>query len=331
VLYFVRVILETQLIFTHVNNIIVARALAGFLDVGYKPEQLRVLTRNATKAEQLRQQFGFDTVVGNLDSDDGYIKRNDTTKLNESFANGCIGCYIHSTSSDTRKLDTKEVDRATYLCKILLKNNIRNIVFHSAVGEKENGVQRIQQKHDVEQVFLSQNNLFFTSLRANLLMEELWKGYTRPSILKGKFPFMVPSSRPIYLTSVRDMGRLAGAILASQHSQLHSEATAVSAVNSTMAYRILNVAGDLLTPKDIAEAFAKEQGSPCTHSESRVFALIVRLLFQDLFEIVRFYRKSRENTDIDELKQEFPGLLSNFSAFLSETHWADRERTFQDL
>jgi hypothetical protein len=295
------------------------------LDVGYKPEQLRVLTRNVTKAELLRQQFGFDTVVGNLDSDDG--------ELNKSFANGCIGCYIHSASSDTKKLDTKEVYRATNLCKILLKNNIRNIVFHSAAGEKEHGVQRIQQKHDVEQVFMVHNDLFFTSLRANLLMEELWKGYIRPSILKGKFPFMVPSSRPIYLTSVRDMGRLAGTILSMQHAQMPSKRTAVpvAAINNTMNHRILNVAGDVLTPKGIAEAFAAEQGSPCMHSESRIFALLVRLFFPDLFEIVRFYRKSRESTDIDELKQEFPGLLSTFSTFLSETHWSDRERSFQDI
>jgi hypothetical protein len=42
-------------------------------------------------------------------------------------------------------------------------------------------------------------------------MEEFWKHYTRPSILTGKYP--LPTHcwlTPIYLTSVHDMGRLAG-------------------------------------------------------------------------------------------------------------------------
>ena len=41
------------------------------------------------------------------------------------------------------------------------------------------------------------------------------KSYTRPPILKGKYPFSLPPDRAVYLTSVRDMGRLAGACLAS--------------------------------------------------------------------------------------------------------------------
>ena len=197
------------------------RAIMGFMDVGYAPGQLRILTRSADKASNL-QKFGFGVAVADLDAPD------DTTLANA--VNGCIGCYIHSTTSDTRKLDTNEVDRAQSLCMVLRQHSVRNIIFNSAAGEAEHGVKRIQQKHNVEGVFMAHPDLTFTSLRANLFMEELWKGYTRPSILKGSFSFSVPSDRPIYLTSVRDMGRLAGTLLRQTTPR-------------TNQHRILNVVG----------------------------------------------------------------------------------------
>jgi uncharacterized protein YbjT (DUF2867 family) len=293
----------------------IARALAGFLDVGYKPGQLRLLTRNQTKATFFRN-LGFDTVVADLDT-------TDNNKLLNDAVDGCFGCYIHSTSSDTKKLDTKEVDRAVTICNVLLQNNVRNIVFNSAAGEKGHGVRRIQQKHEVENVFIEHNEINFTSLRANLFMDELWKEYTRPSILKGVYPFFIPSDRPIYLTSVRDMGRIAGKILLNQQP--------MQMASTKFHHRIMNVAGDVLTPNQMAEAFAKEQKSPCKHKQRRIFALIVGLFFRDLNEIIQFYRCSREKTDINMLNVEFPSLLTTFPSFLSETNWSDRNLSFESL
>jgi uncharacterized protein YbjT (DUF2867 family) len=303
-----------------------ARALVGLLDVGFAPEQLRILTRRTSKAEELRA-LGFEAAVADLDTvvDDG----SSSNDLVDAVA-GCSGCYIHSTSSDTKALDTGEVDRAHNLIHALLKGNVRNVVFNSAAGEDGHGVERIRQKHDVERAFVLASRdddvlLSFTSLRANLFMEELWKRYTRPSILKGTFPFSVPSDRPIYLTSVRDMGRLAGTVL------LRESKPTTRAASSRHQHRVLNVAGDVLTPRDMADAFARAQGSPCKHSPSRVFALLARLFFRDLYEVIRFYRRSTETTDIDALQREFPGLLTSFEAFLAETRWSNPDRTFEDL
>jgi NmrA-like family len=274
-----------------------------------------MLTRNQTKATELKK-MGFDAVVANLDGTDN------NKSLNDAIA-GCVGCYIHATSSDTKDLDKNEVDCASTLCNVLLVNNVRIIVLNSAAGEKEHGVRRIQQKHDVEKLFLAHADILFTSLRANLFMDEFWKKYTRPSILAGKFPFSVPSDRSIYLTSVRDMGRLAGTIIMKQQQKL-----SLSTINH---HCIVNVASDVLTPNKIAKAFATEQGSPCIHKKNHIFALIVRFFFRDLYEIIRFYRKSTETTDIDNLKQEFPSLLTSFSTFLSESNWSNRELTFESL
>jgi hypothetical protein len=170
-----------------------------------------VLSRNIEKSF-MRELYlkGFSMRQANLD-DHGSVD------LVKAVA-GCTGCYIHSTSSDTKKIDMREVKRAKNLADaIIFKKGITHVVYNSAAVEPDLvcGVRKLQ-KHQVEDVFLGERFdgvLQFTSLSANLFMGELWKKYTRPTILKGKFSFCVPPDRKIHLTSVRSMGRLAGAFV----------------------------------------------------------------------------------------------------------------------
>lgn len=153
-------------------------------------------------------------------------------------------------------------------------------------------------------------------------MEELWKEYTRPQILKGQYPLPANGWRKIYLTSVRDMGRLAGTIIA-------REGKGDTADMKTS--RVLNVAGDCLTGPQIARAFAKAQGSPCYHVNNRELTKMAKKSFPDLYEQIHFIQTSREKTDIASLKKEFPALISSFERFLIETDWGNHELLFDDL
>ena len=146
-------------------------------------------------------------------------------------------------------------------------------------------------------------------------MEELWKKYTRPSILKGTFPFSVPTDRKIHLTSVRDMGRIAGTCILTQNE-----------IGQTV-----NVAGDVLTAGEIAATFGNKQAKPCKHSPGRVFALFCRLFFRDLYQIIRFYRQSTETTDVNALKQKFPGLVTDLGTFLDETEWKNEDLSYENF
>ena len=128
----------------------------------------------------------------------------------------------------------------------------------------------------------------------------------------------MPPDRPIFLTSVRDMGRLAGTVLAGAPPPPGGGGT-------------VNVASDVLTPVELAAAFAAAQGTPCVHKRARLLRLIARLLLPDLFEVIQFYRTSTETTDIEALERRFPGLLTPFSQFLAETNWKDAEATYEDL
>lgn len=92
-----------------------------------------------------------------------------------------------------------------------------------------------------------------------------------------------------------------------------------------------NQAGDVLQANEIANAFARAQGSPCKHSESRLFAFMARFFIRDLYEVIRFYRQSTETTDITVLEKEFPGQLTSFAEFLEETDWSNPNLSFENL
>lgn len=296
------------------------RAIQGLLDVGYAPSQLKIVTRNKSKPKMKQlQKLGFNLIQADLQR---------PSSLHD-IGKGCSGCYIHATGGDTKELDTSEVSSAQNLCEHLHRD-VKCIVYNSAAGAKDHGVQRIQQKHDIEKILSERcwktgrhNSSHFTSLRANIFGEEIWKEYTRPDILKGRYPLPVNRWRKIYLTSVRDMGRLAGTIIARRNYDTTQE----NKFQSTT--RILNVAGDHLTAPQIARIFGKAQGMKCRHYNNR--ELTAKESFPDLYEQIHFLQHSREKTNIRALKKEFPGLITSFAEFVDETQWADSEKTFEDL
>ena len=305
------------------------RALQGLLDVGYRPNQLRIVTRNAKspKSKGLKRA-GFSVVQADLER----------AKTLRGISKGCVGCYVHSTSSDTAELDTAEAARAQNLANSIVSERnqkIQHIVYNSAAAGDNHGVERISQKHEVEDIFAraitaynqqqqkrKRQYMAFTSLRATIFMEELWKIYTRPQILNGVYPLPVKPSQTIYLVSVRDLGRMAGSLI---------DESTKTRKDETKCIQKINVAGDCLDPVEIARAFAKAQSSPCYHQYTKDFALLAWCTFPELYEQIQFLQTSYEVVDIAHLKERFPGLITSFSEFLEETKWGDRNRVFDDF
>ena len=307
------------------------RALQGLLDVGWEPSRIRLLTRNpdAPLCQALRDKLGFK--IFEVDFDD---KSDENSNRLRMALQGCSGCYVHALGSDTRKVKKGVAgDRARSLAFDIASqcygNNKFHVVLNSAAGEPNHGVNRIQEMHNIERVCNEWKNIRLTSLRANLFMEEFWKTYIRPSVCnKGKFSFSVPSDRSIHLTSVRDMGKLAGTVLLRDIILKNNDKDDSSSSSSS---RVMNVAGDVLTAEEIAAVFAKAQDSPCRHSSGRASAWFCRLFFRDLYQIIRFYRRTTETTDIPKLQQEFPGLLTDFKSFLDETDWGNPDLSYANF
>ena len=78
-----------------------------------------------------------------------------------------------------RSSDHCEVTRARNLVRELVQDgSVQRVAFNSAAAEREHRVKRIAQKHAVEGVLGEAPLEAAHFLRANLFMEELWKGYT---------------------------------------------------------------------------------------------------------------------------------------------------------
>ncbi|MBR8833059.1 MAG: NmrA/HSCARG family protein [Stigonema ocellatum SAG 48.90 = DSM 106950] len=278
----------------------------GFLEQGVT--NLRAITRtidmNRPSLSKMNDA-GVELVEANLD---------DENSLAAAFA-GISAIYCHATSADSAKPDPLEVERAKRVAQAAKGANIKHLVYNSAGGvDRNSGVSHIEQKYKVEQI-LKEAGLPTTMLRACLFMEELWKKYTRPSILKGVFRFSVQPDKPLHLIANKDMGRIAAYIIKHPSKYIGQD---------------IELAGDVLTPKQLAEAFSQTQGIPVVYKETPawIFLLLGR---KELFNLIQWYRTKGYQADVQHLREEFPGLLTTFSEFLEETNWANKELTYESL
>jgi uncharacterized protein YbjT (DUF2867 family) len=284
-----------------------ANVVKGFLEQNVS--NLRAITRKIDLERPSLSRLtnaGVELVEGDLD---------DENSLEAAFA-GISATYCHATSGDYTKPDPREIERAKRVAQAAKQANISHFVYNSAGGvERNSGISHIEQKYKVEQI-LKQTGLPTTMLRTCLFMEEFWKSYTRPSILKGSFPFSVQPDKPLHLITTKDMGRVAAYVM--QHP-------------SKYISREIELAGDVLTPKQMAEEFSRVQGRPVVHKEIPpwVFLLLFR---KQLFDLIQWYRNQGYQADVKYLREdEFPGLLTTFREFLEETDWANEELTYEDF
>jgi uncharacterized protein YbjT (DUF2867 family) len=238
----------------------------------------------------------------------------DESSLQAAFTDISV-VYCHATAPDSAKPDPQEVTRAKRVAQVAKRAGIRHFIYNSAGGaDRHSGISHIEQKHQVEQI-LEQAGLPTTLLRACLFMEEFWKSYTRPSILKGSFPFAVQPNKPLHLITTKDLGRVAAFVM--KH-------------RSRYVGQAIELAGDVLTPQQMAEAFSKAQNRPVVYREIPPWFFLL-LFRKSLFDLIQWYRQRGYEADVPSLRQELPGLLTSFAEFLEETDWANPELTYEDL
>jgi uncharacterized protein YbjT (DUF2867 family) len=283
-----------------------SRAVKGLLEQGQT--NLKVMTRKVDLSRPVLahlHQAGVEFVEADLDI---------ANSLDLAFVD-ITHVYCHATAGDYSQADPAEVDRAHRVAAAAKQANIQHLVFNSAGGaDRNSGIPHIEQKGEVERVF-REAGLPTTMLRSCLFMEEFWKKYTRPSILKGKFRFSVQPDRPLHLISTKDVGRVAAAVM-QQSDRYIGQA--------------IELASDVLTPEQMAEVFSKVQKNVVKHQEVPPWIFLL-LLRKSLFDLIQWYRHAGYQADVEALGAEFPGLLSSFETFLEETRWANPDLGYEDL
>ncbi|PMB42426.1 NmrA family protein [Fischerella thermalis CCMEE 5205] len=283
-----------------------ANVVKGFFEQGVN--NLRAITRkiDLSRPSLLKMSnAGVELVEANLDDEDS---------LSPAFAD-ISAVYCHATTTDAAKPDPREVERAKRIAQVAKQAKIKHFVYNSAGGaDRKSGISHIEQKYKVEQI-LKSTGLPTTMLRACLFMEEFWKQYTRPSILKGVFPFSIQPDKPIHLVTTKDIGRVAAYVIKNPSEYIGQH---------------IELAGDVLTPQQMAAEFSRVQGMTVIHKEIAPWIFLL-LLRKDLFNLIQWYRHQGYQADVERLRTEFPGLLTTFGEFLEETNWADPKLTYESL
>lgn len=276
--------------------------LGGLLAAGIHNSSLKVLTRNPQgSAAKWFEAQGVGVIAGDLDDAD-------TLK---NVVQGVRAIYCHATSKDGAKADPEGEIRAERLAKAAASAGVEHIVYNSS-GSAGFGISQVEQKVMIESIF-KDSGIPTTNLRATLFMEEFWKVYTRPQILKGTFPFSMPSHKPLQLVAVKDVGLAAGVSLKNP-----KEYGGFS----------LELAGDELTPLQMCEAFSQAQGGlKVNHSRPPKF--LFWFINRDLYRIATFLSDHGYTADIANCRERFPGILK-FDQFLQLTKWGDASRMYAD-
>ena len=291
--------------------------MSGILTAGVPAAKLHVLTRtpSAPKTQRLAT-LGARIVQADLDDPVALVHA----------VKGVQGVYVHALAPDSSITDDRQLPRAVLLSRALRaatqRDGIaRHVVFNATAGvynaHNPNTLPRpMRLKAAVEDLFsgtAAGGELTFTSVRPAMFAEEWWKRYTRPSVLKGTLPLALPPDTRLQLTSVHDVGRLAALALGEPNA---------------FAGRAISLAGDEMTPLDMAAAFSSAQGSPVAFKSMHAWPLF--FIQRDLYDVVRFIRDTGYGVDVASCRREFPWLLS-FAEFLQMTHWGDASRSYDSL
>jgi len=278
----------------------------GFLKQGVT--NLRAITRKIDLNRPTLKQIsdtGIELVEANLD---------DQNSLETAFTD-VEAVYCHATAPDTAKPQPEEIERAKRVVSVAKKAGIKHFVYNSAGGvDRNTKVSHIQQKAQVEQI-IKAADLPATMLRACLFMEEFWKKYTRPGILKGTFRFSIQPDKPLHLITTKDMGRIAAYVINHPDKYIGKE---------------IELAGDVLTPQQMAIAFSQVQKSKVVHQQVPAWIFLL-FLQKELYQIIQFYRNQGYQADVNHLRAEFPGLLTTFDQFLQETDWGNAKLNYESL
>lgn len=288
-------------------------AVGGLLAAGVQPHRLAALTRSpSSPASQQLATLGVRLIPGDLD-DAASVRR---------AMRGATRVYVHALAADSGDEGERQLARAQTLSDALAPSQpcddvARHLVFNSAAGigraQSRKLPLQIRQKGDVESLFARNSTFSHTFLRPAMFMEEWWKGYTRGAVLEGTLRLSLPSDKKLQLTAVRDVGFAAARALCAPHA---------------FAGRVLPLAGDELTPLQMAAAFAHAQRSDVRYS--RMPAWPLALLKPQLWRIVRFLEDPGYGIDVAACRKEHPWMLT-FAQFLEATRWADASRSYSSV
>jgi uncharacterized protein YbjT (DUF2867 family) len=242
---------------------------------------------------------GAELVVGDLD---------DPASLRAAMR-GVSGVFLALTMMAGPRISAAgvvaEQRRGTSVVDIAHECGIRHLVYSSINGaEAGSGIPYYESKTRIEERIRSLG-LAATILRPVSFMDN-FATYSRPTVVDGELVvnLAVRPDQPMQLISVRDIGAFAA--IAFEQPE-------------TFLGRTLAIAGDALTPQEIAATFGRVSGIPARSRQTPIEQ--IRAFDEQLAQMFTFFNDHpAEPLDLAALRAAHPGLM-RLETWLRTTSW----------
>ncbi|GEM30532.1 NmrA family transcriptional regulator [Nocardia neocaledoniensis NBRC 108232] len=253
----------------------------------------------SAKATALREA-GADLVVGDLD-DDASV---------QAALDGSQGVFMMLTMMEGVHITAAGIEaerrRGELVVDLARDSGVEHLVYSSLRGAgQDSGVEYYAAKEHLEN-YLTESGVPATILRPVFFMDN-FGSFNRPVLDSGTLTLnlAVREDIPMSLISVHDIGAFAALALARPSDYLG---------------RTLSLAGDRLTPPQIARALGAAAGLPARSVTVPLEA--VRAFDEQVAKMFAFFNeRPDEGVDIAELRRAHPGL-QDFPTWLAATGWS---------
>ena len=255
-------------------------------------QHIRILTRNAAKAESLKTQ-GAEIVVGDL---------TDRSVLKEALT-GVDGVFGMTTPFEGGM--EAEVQQGKTLADVAKDVNVKHFVFTSVGGaDKNSGIPHFETKWKVEQ-HIHQIGLSATILRPTFFMDNFGT-ILREGILQGTLTLPMRPDTKLQMIAVNDIGQFGAAALLRPNEFMD---------------QAIELAGDELTMLEAVAHLSQALNRSVAFQQLPDDQAEAAMGF-DMAAMFRWFNEVGYSADISTLRQRFGISLSKFEEVIANAEWA---------
>ncbi|QUW88922.1 NmrA/HSCARG family protein [Streptomyces sp. V17-9] len=230
------------------------------------------------------------------------IRADDPASLAAALAT-VEGFYFMTPEANSLEEVEAEIRIGTTLVDAAVEAGVPHVVFNSVFGaDRESGVPHHDSKHSIEE-YLRKSGLRASMVRATAFMEN-FASVMAPSLEHGEIVLRLPLPEdvPLKMISVRDIGRVAAALLLG---------------TAQAPGGVVELVGDELTGPQIAAAFGARAGLP-----ARYEALPLSVLPNDLDRVMfrEFAEAAGSPADLSAVRAIEPATL-DLAEWIRVTGW----------
>ena len=255
-------------------------------------QHIRVLTRNAAKAEALKSK-GAEVFVGDV---------RDRSVLDAALK-GVDGVFAMTTPFEAGM--EAEVQQGKTLADAAKQANVAHYVFTSVGGADKNcGIPHFETKWQVEQ-YIQQLGLPSTILRPTFFMENFGT-FFREAIQQGTLVLPMKPETSLQMIAVQNIGEFGAAALLRSHEFMGQQ---------------IELAGDDLTMPQVAKLLTQSTKRTITFQQMPDDQAESAMGF-DFATMFRWFNDVGYSGDITNLRQQYGIDLITFSELIQTAEWA---------